>query len=448
MSTEPLLLGIDVGTSKVAAVIVEPSGDCLASESLEHHADLPATDGRAEQDPHILLKATRRVVRRLEPTLRNRVRAIGLTGQMHGVVMVDEQCRPVGVLITWQDQRCDAVLLESLAERTGYRLCSGYGCATLAHLARHGRLGEGVACGSTIHDLLASHLVGAIRPVTDPTDAAGWGLFDLPTLTWDRRAAKAAKIDPAWLPEVVASGTCVGQVTNEAAKAFGIPSGVPVAAAIGDNQASLLATLANPDRDVGLTLGTGGQLSVVLPAGFVPGKMPVAAAFEVRPFPGGRYVAVASALCGGAAWQWLVDSIQRWLRQLEVEVPPREELYARVNELGMSAASSGLAVEPNFSGERHDAKRRGRITGVSLENFDLGTLGRALARGIVENLRGMLPAEYLAGRQRVVASGNAMRKNRLLRVTAGEVLKLPVVLAPSCEEAACGAAKNALGLLQ
>jgi sugar (pentulose or hexulose) kinase len=109
-----------------------------------------------------------------------------------------------------------------------------------------------------------SLLCSLARPVTDPTDAASWGLFDLATLRWDVEAVRKAGIPVSILPTVVACGEVVGRVSPDAASRFAIPQGIPVTAAIGDNQALLIATLGEPEKELALTFGTGGQLSAVL----------------------------------------------------------------------------------------------------------------------------------------------------------------------------------------
>ncbi|MBE3068787.1 MAG: hypothetical protein IMZ66_00985, partial [Planctomycetes bacterium] len=200
-----MYLGIDVGTSKVAAVIADASGALVAVASSPHGADLPAPAGRAEQDAAALVAAAWARVVDLPADLRRRVRAVGVTGQMHGVVVLDAAGAPLAPLVTWQDGRCLApgeTLLADLAARTGYTLRSGFGGATLAWLVGRGAWPEGAAAAATIHDLVVARLCGHARPVTDPTDAASWGLFDLRALTWDDRAAAAAGIPAGVLPEV------------------------------------------------------------------------------------------------------------------------------------------------------------------------------------------------------------------------------------------------------
>jgi sedoheptulokinase len=102
-----------------------------------------------------------------------------------------------------------------------------------------------------------------------------------------------------------------------------------------------------------------------------------------------------------------------------------------------------ISVCPHFLGERHDPNRRGSIEGISLDNLSLGGLARALAHGICANLRDMLPAHLREGRTRLVASGNALDRNPLLRQAAEEVFGMPVLMGAPREAASVGAARLA-----
>ena len=125
----------------------------------------------------------------------------------------------------------------------------------------------------------------------------------------------------------------------------------------------------------------------------------------------------------------------------------RDALYPALDALGLEALAAGedadegaaLRVRPTFSGERHAPELRGTITGISADNMGLGQLCAALARGIVENLRGMVPEEALRGKRRVVASGNAIRRSRLLQAVIQRVFALPLEVCEYPEEAAVGA---------
>jgi len=476
-------LGIDIGTGKIAAVILDPAGSVLAVVSRPHQAAISAPPGHSEQDPQKLYSVARDVVRELPDPLRKQVRSIGLTGQMHGVVLVDGQNHPVGPLITWQDQRVLADnFFSALQDRLNKWIFVGYGFVTLSYLCAKQLLLPGTACGATIHAWLASRLCGLSRPVLDPTDARSWGLYDgLSEGGWDHSEIEKAQIPQNIIPDIVPTGSQIGSLTELMAAEFGLPRGTAVFAALGDNQASVIATLDYPQTDLGLTLGTGGQLSAVVEldekyfkgmeqqrfedryeelTGRHPGKAKyrkvISESYELRPYLGGKQrLAVAALLCGGSAWNWLADTVHRWMADLgaapidTTELFARlntTELFARLNELGLKSHSTVL-VRPHFLGERFDPELRGRIDGLDINPLDLGAIARSVAMGIADSMRIMMPFHILNKRKRIVASGNALRRNPLLVKAAEEVFDLPVVLSPWTEEAACGAAKIALGAI-
>lgn len=443
-----MLLGIDIGTTKTAAVIVTPDGAVMASASVAHVADLPAPAGLSEQDGAALLQSTWQCVGQLPADLRRKVRAVGVTGQMHGVILLDAAGRPVGPLITWQDQRCleEPDFLSGLSEKSGHSFSTGHGCATLAWLSLHSGIPAEARSACTIQDLAVMRLFGQQQPLTDPTDAASWGAFDLRAMNWDMKAVHALGVRGDLLPSVRPCGSLAGRVCGDLAKELEIPADVPVAVAMGDNQASLVATIRRPDQELALTLGTSGQVSAILPAGCNVPLVSPTSTYEYRPFPGDRVIVTAASLCGGAAWAWLANSVQTWQAELGRPPLPVDDLYRRLNELGLAASGEPI-VDPSFAGERHCPSKRGAVCGLSLDNFSLGQLARGLAKGIVQNLRSMLPQTVLEGRDALVGSGNALRRNPLLQAMAEEVLGLPLKLTAGVEEAAVGAALNARSAL-
>lgn len=443
-SADRTFLGVDLGTSKMAAVIMDAAGKVVADVSCPHQADLARTSGQAEQDAGRLLECARQVVRSLPANQKARLAGIGVTGQMHGVVVVDQQRRALTPLITWQDQRQQAIqMAEDLRRRTGCAVCPGYGCVTLALLTTAGMPATAISSG-TIHDLFVAELCDLPRLVTDTTDAASWGLFDLEHLNWDSRAIGIAGIKADLLPQVFPTGALAGNISLTAAETLGLPVGIPVAVALGDNQASVLASLSCPDEELALTLGTGGQVSaVVTQVNFHHQSM--SATCQYRPFPGGRWLLVVASLCGGSAWNWLADSITAQLHELGLESPARDELFRQLNVLGQRS-SIELEISPHFLGERHAPKLRGQISGLTMTNFRVGAMARGLAYGIVRNLYTGLPPDILPGRRRIIASGNALRLNPLLRQAAQDVFGLPLVMREAREEAATGAAMIAASL--
>lgn len=446
MKDDRLILGIDIGTTKAAAVIINTDRQLLGSARIQHDANIPGHPGFAEQDISVLFDAVRTVVCQLPEKLRTSVKAVGVTGQMHGIALTDENTTPITPLINWQDGRCDKDFLKKLNAATGYQLKTGFGCATLAWLNQNVKLPSNTTGCATIHDLLVAKLCELKKPVTDPTDAASWGLFDLHRLQWDTDAVKSAGISCNILPKVLPCSWLAGKTTKTQAEYFGIPSAIPVAVAIGDDQASLLATITEPEKQLALTLGTGGQVSAILPPAARSAEFPPDASYEYRPYPGKRFTIVAASLCGGSAWAWLVDNIQNWFAELNQPCPPKEQIYNRLNELGLKTKTK-LTIKPNFIGERYAPELRGSIAGIDMENFDLSNIATALAKGIVENLKQMLPQQALFGRAEIVGSGNALGRNQLLQSMVEEVFNLPLKVHPGREETAVGAAINAASLI-
>ena len=425
-----LALGVDCGTSKVAVALVDQGGVSVHAAALVHQGELPTPAGRAEQDGERIVRAAEELVRSLPGELRAQVAAIGLTGQMHGVLLHDREGKVRSPLVSWQDRRVleDPGFITALPHPRA--LHAGYGIATLHWWARQGALGEDLRA-ATIHGLLAARWCGLERAVIDPTDDQAWGGL-----------AGAAAVIRGLLPRQVGHGERIGALTAAAAATLGLPVGALVAAPLGDNQASLRATLTEPLQELAFTLGTGCQLAAVVRRDdpIAPGHS------DLRPYDAEHQLLVAAPLCGGAAWLWLADTAASWCADLGLQPPGRDQLLATLDRLGLSAADR-LSCHPHFAGERHDPALTASFGGFTLPHGRLGEVARAVARGIAANARDLLPVAARAGRLRVVASGNALRRSALLRAMAEEELGLPLLLRSPREEAATGAALVAAAAL-
>jgi len=150
MIHDPLYLGIDLGTSKVALALCDASGQGVFHDSRPHMADLPGPDEAAEQDAGIVLETAFQLIAALPPELIQRLAAIGLTGQMHGVVQHDTEALPLAPMVTWRDARGTDLPIN------GRPVSPGCGWNTLDRWARSGEL-TAPRC-ATIHGLLAARL--------------------------------------------------------------------------------------------------------------------------------------------------------------------------------------------------------------------------------------------------------------------------------------------------
>jgi sugar (pentulose or hexulose) kinase len=449
-----LVLGLDLGTTTITALALDAgSGEVAGRVTVAHRAGLPSAPNRSEWDVAAIARTgcdcLKELARQLGP--RADLAGLGITGQQHGVVLVDRDLRPLTNLVNWQDRRgeepCPGTatswveaarqrLGDEAPARTGCRLSAGYMAVTLFWLAGHGQLPrEGTAC--FLMDYAAALLTGT-SPITDPTCAASAGVLDVARGDWADDLIAALVLPRSLFPPVRLSGERAGGLTPAMAEATGLPAGLPVFAGIGDNQASFLGSVADPDDTVLVNVGTGGQVAVWTPTYVFDPRL------ETRPFPGDGYLLVSAGLSGGSAYAQLERFFRAWEGALQ-GAPSERSFYDLLNRLAAEVppGCDGLVCEPFFTGTRAEPARRAAWAGLSAENFTPGHLARSLLEGMARTFAGSgaLIARLL-GRApgRLVGAGNAVRANPLLGRMIAEAFALPLRVPAHREEAAFGAA--------
>lgn len=441
------ILSIDIGTSSICTLAYQADTQrVLAVRSKANDAiidGLPAA--HHEQDPvrifQICLELLAEVIADTAVDT-TQVATIAVTGQMHGVVLVDEQAQAVSKLITWRDRRVpetdvcgcnDGSATGVAASVTGCHLHAGYGGTSLAWLARNGSL-SGEVTALCIADYVVAQLCGVVG--SEPTGAASWGIFDITKGQWHGPTIHCLGIPVSVLPNVYDSCRPVGRVHTRLAGQMGLPAEVAVCAAIGDNQASVIgAGGLNGDTAV-MNLGTGGQISVPLAGPERVGDM------EVRPMPFGGFIAVGASICGGWSYAYMRQFFQDVCAQIgHVEISD-EQAYERMTRLAAQCrqTTDGLHIDTRFAGTRADTTVRGCISGIDTENLQTDTIARATLEGMVAELCQMVPSDVLTLTARIAAGGNAVRNNPLLVKIIEQQFARPCEVAVAAEEAATGAA--------
>lgn len=414
-----ILLGVDLGTTTLSFLAADTrTQTVLETVTLNHGAFLPAAaPGFSEQDAGRIAQLTQQTLSALLDQYPDAA-AIGLTGQMHGVVCVDKDGRAVSPFVTWQDARADAALCARILEATGRRIYPGYGCATLYADACAGRLPQAAQSFCSLMDYVAMHLTGASAPLMHESCADSLGLYDREAGRFDPEAFRALGLSLA-PPAVTRENRIVGTFR-----------GVPLSVAIGDNQASFLGSVRDEAHSVLVNYGTGSQISMAVDT---PVSVPGA---ELRPYIGGRFLLCASALCGGRAYAMLERFFAAYAGA------PAGTQYERINALAEKAyaGDARLSVCTQFCGTRSDPTLRGTVTGIGEENFTPAHLALGVVQGMVDELAQYYAAFPSSGVHEVVASGNAVRKNPMLRRLIADTFSLPVRLCISREEAALGTA--------
>jgi len=451
-------MGVDVGTTNIAVLVVDiNSGIVKAVSTVPNDSEVTSWKdklrGRSEWDAErtveLVFQAMAEISVKVNP---QKIRGIGVTGQMHGTVLVSQDGLPLTPFISWQDHRCEEKTLGSdksyidrmieLAgvdgfKREGCRPATGYMGSTLFWLKENDALPDEPATACFLPDYVVMRMTGN-APVTDPTNAGSSGIFDVTRRRWDYNRIRRLGIQEVSLPEVRRSGRIAGELTDEASRKTSLPRGIPVSVACGDNQASFLGSVADRSGSLLVNIGTGGQVSLWVPE-YVEAK-----GAETRCYLDESYLLVGADTCGGSSYALL----QRFfldVGRVFFKAKGDENLYREMNRQGAKVppGSDGLRCEPFFAGTRLDPKRRAAWHGISESNFTVGHMIRALLEGIAHHFKAMYEDMLQSGvspRRCLVGSGNGIRKNRLLAEIFSAAFNMPIKTPLNLEEAAYGAA--------
>lgn len=379
------LLGIDLGTSSVKVAVLDPDGRMLSVASAAYPVENPRP-GWAETDPALWWRAVVTAVREAVSGAGARPVAIGLSGQMHGLVATCADGTPVRPAMLWSDAR-------AVAQLAGYRqlpgaararlrnpLTPGMAGPMLAWLAQH----EQPAYAATRwalqpKDWLRARLTGQFR--SEPSDASATLLYDVVADTWDVEIVDALGLDARMLaPLLPSSGVQAGELMPEAALELGLEAGIVVAAGAADTAAAALGSGLLGPTDAQLTVGTGAQ--VVMPLAHPPTPSsrdldPATHLFRAATDTG--WYAMAAVLNGGLALDWA-----------------RSLLGASWPELYAAGATPPEADDPMFlphlNGERTpylDTTLRGAWVGLA-PRHDRTRLLRAALEGVALAVRDAL----------------------------------------------------------
>ncbi len=393
---EPLLIGIDVGTTGTRVLVTEADGS-VVSEALREYPLSTPRPLWSEQDPAHWWEATVAALGEAldaTPGSRERLACIGLTGQMHGLVLLDERGAVLRPAILWNDQRtgaqCEAITERVGRERvlalTGNPVLPGFTAPKIEWVREH----EPAVFARVAHvllpkDYLRYRLTGELH--SDVADASGTSLFDVGARTWSSEMLAALDVPRAWMPEVHESpDVCARTLALDACR---LPAGVPVVAGAGDQAAQGVGAGILEEGLVSATFGTSGVV--------------FAASDEYRVDPLGRLHAFCHAapgkwhlmgcvLAAGGSLRWFRDAFcaAEAERAAREGVDPYDALLAEAAQTPPGA--EGLLFLPYLTGERTphpDPLARGAFVGLTLRHAR-PHLTRAVLEGITYAMRDSL----------------------------------------------------------
>ncbi len=435
-----LVLGIDVSTTATKAILVDPAGTVVGIGTAAYEVQSPRPLW-SEQDPAAWWAAARQAIGAVlssTGTAAADVEAVGLSGQMHGAVLLDAAGRSLRPAILWNDQRtaaeCDemraAVGAERLIEITGNDALPGFTAPKLLWVRRH----EPATWARLAHvllpkDELRRRLTGEYA--MDKADGSGTILFDLPARTWSPEILTDLGLDPAWFPPTFEGPEMTGTVSRTAAEATGLAAGTPVVAGGGDQAANGVGVGAVAEGTVALSLGTSGVIFAATHAPLHEARGRVHAFCHAVP---GRWHLMSVMLSAAGSLRWFRDAL----------APGESFGEVAGSAADVQAAADGLYFLPYLSGERSphvDPFARGAFVGLTLRH-DRRHLARAVLEGVAFGLRDGLDLMLKAGMPRpseIRASGGGLA-SPLWRQILADVLDAELVTTSTTEGAAFGAA--------
>jgi xylulokinase len=389
------LLGIDLGTSSVKAVVADEQGRVLGTGTREIPMEVPEP-GRAEQDSLAWWSNAVMAVRAALYAADVRdVAAIGLDGHMHGVTLLDGSGELVGRSITWADQRAAALIpeLEGQVGRerflavTGTRPAAGFMGPTLAWLARYdpARLDSAVACVQP-KDYLRLRLTG--RVAAEVSDASASALFDIRARSWSFEICRELGLPERLLPPLLESAEVAGTLRAEAAADIGLQPGTPVVAGSADQPAQAVANGILERGQGSVTLGTGGQILSATAAPLADDRGRIHTFCHALPE---RWYQLGATLSAGLSLRWLRDRLRL----------PSDNPYGNLDRMAAEVApgADGLIFLPYLVGERSpvmDPHATGAFVGLTLHHRR-AHLTRAVLEGVACSLRATRDAVVEAG---------------------------------------------------
>ena len=387
----PYLLGIDIGTSGTKTLLCDHRGRVKATATAAHDVSSPKP-GWSEQDPRQWWRATCRATAAVLAGARvkgDSVRAIGLSGQMHGSVFLGDGDGPLRPAILWNDQRtaaeCDAIEKRAGGRRkligmVGNPALTGFTAPKILWVRHH----QPRVYERTKHILLPKDYIRYCMTgeyATEVGDASGTLLLDVKKRTWNRRLMSLLEIDPDLMPACHESHVVSGQLTRRAATALGLRPDTPVVGGSGDQPAGAVGNGIVVPGVVSATMGTSG---VVFAHAAEPIYDPKGRVHTMCAAVDGQWCVFGCMLSAGGSFQWFRDRV---MPQVKAEAKrkhcdPYELLVAEAEAAGPGC--EGLFFLPYLTGERcpyADPNARGGWIGLTARHTRADMI-RALMEGV------------------------------------------------------------------
>lgn len=443
-------MGIDIGTTGCKTILVDDTGNVLAS-AIEEYPFYSPRHGWAEQNPDDWWEAvvgTIRVLFSSNKPLMGDLRGIGLSGQMHGLVALDKDGAVIRPSILWNDQRtvkqCEQIYeavggISGLLSYTNNRMLPGYTGGKILWIREnepdnYRRISQFL----NPKDYIRFRLTGGYA--TEVSDASGTGLFDVRKRSWSKKLFEILSIPLEWAPECHESIDVSGMICNEAAHQTGLPEGLPVVGGGGDSVIQTLGTGVVRSDVLMTTIGTAGIVSTALDEFNHNPDGTLQIFCNVVP---SKWHAMGVTLAAGGSIRWAREVLAH--AEDEISRLCGEDVYALISrEAGQSPpGSKGLLFLPYLQGERcphTDPDARGVFIGLS-HNTKKSDLFRSIMEGVIFSFRDVAAIFSKIGMDfaYIATSGGGAQSDVWRQIHADIFKKRVITLSGSREGAAYGA---------
>ncbi|MHC4908718.1 MAG: xylulokinase [Planctomycetota bacterium] len=390
------LIGIDVGTSACKVVLVDERGAVVAVTSAGYPLSTPRPQW-SEQDPNDWWRGACSAITEVLQTSGTKpgeVGAIGLTGQMHGLVALGADGQPLRPAMLWNDQRTGAqcaAIHDRLGESnmiaiTGKPALPSFTAPKLLWIAEHEpEVYERIRSIMLPKDYVRFRLTG--QRCTDVADGSGTSLIDLGTRTWSPEILAALGVLPEWLPTVHESPDVCATIDADGAAATGLLEGTPIVAGAGDQAAEAIGCGLDREGSASVAIGTSGVVFAPTDAPRIDGAGRLHAYCHAVP---GRWHVMAVMLSAGGSLRWYRDTVAAGLGGPLDEADAYDVITAAAQAAPIGC--EGLSFLPYLTGERAphpDPDARGAYVGLTLRHGS-AHLARATFEGITFGLRDCL----------------------------------------------------------
>ena len=443
------LLGVDLGTSGTKTVLFDEGGKAVASATVEYPLYQPR-NGWAEQEPNDWWDAAKTTIRKVlsdSGVDAKDVKGLGISGQMHGLVLLDEKGDPLRRAILWCDGRtqkeCDEITekvgKDRLIEISANPALTGFTAGKILWVRNNEPEVYAKVCKMMLpKDYVRYKLTGEYY--CEMSDGSGTNLLDVKNRCWSKEILEKLEIDPALLPELLESSDKAGTITEEAAKETGLMPGMAVAAGAADNMAAAIGTGVCVPGKAFTTIGTSGVV--------------FAHSREVQIDPAGRvhtfcsavpgeYTVMSCSLAAGLSLKWFRDTFCK--AECETADGMGVDPYVLMNEQAARSpiGANRLVFLPYLMGERSpilDSASRGAFIGLSAihEKHDLL---RAVMEGVMYSQRqnlDVLRGMHVVPESMLACGGGA--KSPFWRQMMADMFDMPVKTVHNTEGPALGAA--------